>query len=495
MKLSKLYKGIDNSEDFEVTGIKDNSKDIISGDIFVCIKGKKFNAHNFIGEAIVNGAKVIVSEEKINKKIIEENPDVVFIEVSDTKKELAELSNKIFGEPSKKLDIIGVTGTDGKTTTASIISHILSTKYSSAYIGTNGVQYKDIKDNLPNTTPNSLTLNSLLDSMSSSDIKKVALEVSSIAIKEKRINEINFDMGVYTNLSLEHLDYHGSMLEYFAAKNEFMSSLSKDKVLFINMDDQFADEIINTAKATIVTYSINNFSHIRAINIKRYKTYTTFDLIYYSEIYKDVKTNLVGDYNILNILASIGVARSNYIPFSMIFESIKNIPRIEGRYEKISLGQDFDCIVDFAHTPNALENLLDNVRENNKEGNIILVCGSAGEKDRAKRKLIGDIATDKSNIVIFTSEDPRSEDPSEIIDEMLSITDNINYLRILDRKKAIKAAIKLANENDTVLITGKGNEYTEEIEGRNYYHNDIEIAKEFIADLKIFPNNDIDFKN
>ncbi len=480
-----MYKDI--GIDIEITGISIDSRLTRKDNLFVCIEGTKYDGHEFVSEAIQNGAIAIISNRQLNTGILE-------IVVEDTTKELARISDIFYNSPSNKMDIIGVTGTDGKTTTASIISYLLSSNFDSAYIGTNGIRFKDKVISTNNTTPNSVQLNNFLNNLRLAGIDKVAMEVSSHAIANNRVDSINFEVGVFTNLSIEHIDFHKSLDNYFDTKNSFMQSFSEDKVIFVNADDEHSSKIIETAKADVVTYGINSHADIRAINIRRIDNYTMFDLYYFHRYYKDLKTNLFGDYNILNLIVAIGVAKYMGAIDKKIFKMIEDIPRIDGRFEKIDMGQDFDCIVDFAHTPNALDKLLTNIKATAQK-NIILVCGSAGNKDKVKRKLMGDIATEKSSLVIFTSEDPRNENPEDIINEMLETTKNVNYIKILDRKKAIQTAIESASKGDIVLITGKGNESTQEIGSEFIYHNDIEIAKEFIADLKVFANNDIDYDN
>ncbi len=480
-----MYSEID--IDVEISGISVDSRTTRKNNLFVCIEGSKYDGHEFVDEAIKNGAIAIVTNRNLKTGVLE-------IVVEDTTKELARISDIFFNHPSEKIDIIGVTGTDGKTTTASVISYLLSSTFDSAYIGTNGVRFKDKVINTNNTTPNSVQLNSFLNNLRLAGIDKVAMEVSSHAIANSRIDSINFEVGVFTNLSVEHLDFHSTMDNYFDIKNSFMKSFSADKVIFVNADDEYSDRIIETAKADVITYGINSHADIRAINVRQVDNYTMFDLYYFHRYYKDLKTNLFGDYNVLNLIASIGVAKYMGAIDKKIFKMIQEIPRIEGRFEKIELGQEFDCIVDFAHTPNALDKLLTNIKAS-ADRNVILVCGSAGEKDKVKRKLMGEIATSKSSLVIFTSEDPRSENPNDIIDDMLETTKNVNYIKILDRKKAIQTAIEIATKDDIVLITGKGNESTQELGSEVIYHNDIEIAKEFIADLKIFANNDINYND
>ncbi len=480
-----MYREID--IDIEISGISIDSRHTKENNLFVCLEGTKYDGHEFVEEAINNGAIAIVANRKLNTGILE-------IIVDDTTKELARISDIFFNRPSTKMDIIGVTGTDGKTTTASIISYLLSSSFDCAYIGTNGVRFKNKVITTNNTTPNAVELNNFLNNLRLAGIDKVAMEVSSHAIASNRIGSINFEVGVFTNLSVEHLDFHKTLDNYFESKNSFMKSFSADKVIFVNSDDAYADKIIETAKADVVTYGINSHADIRAINIRKVGNYTLFDLYYFHRYYKDLKTNLLGDYNILNLIAAIGVAKYMGTVDREMFDMLERIPRIDGRYEKIDLGQEFDCIVDFAHTPNALDKLLTNVKATAQK-NIILVCGSAGEKDKVKRKLMGEIATAKSSLVIFTSEDPRSEDPNDIINDMLETTNNVNYIKILDRKKAIQTAIEIASKDDIVLITGKGNESTQTFGTEVIYHNDIEIAKEFIADLKIFANNDINYDN
>ncbi len=369
------------------------------------------------------------------------------------------------------MKLIGVTGTDGKTTTSMILKQLLGTKYNVGYIGTNGIHYNDIIISTINTTPSNDIIVDALEKMSTYGVDICVIEVSSHGIKQNRVKGLEFDVAIFTNISHEHLDYHLDMDDYFNTKKELFKNTNLN---VINNDDPYS-EYIKDLKPNYVTYSLNEESQYYSENIRLSINKTLSDITISDRTYSNVVTNLFGRYNQYNLLAAIAVCKYYGIEFVDLITTISNIERISGRFESIN-HNDFNVVIDFAHTPNGLKNLLHSVKEST-DNNVILVCGSAGEKDGTKRPIMGEIVLSLSDHVIFTAEDPRSENPENIIKEMIHNHSHDNYEIVIDRREAIRKAIKIAKDGDTVLITGKGNENTQELENIVIPHNDIFEAK------------------
>lgn len=464
MELNKIYPNLHISID----SINTNSKEKRPNSLFVAIKGKDFDGHDFINEAITNGAICVVSEKDLDI-------DVPLILVSDSRLELAILSSYFYDFPSKKMNLVGVTGTDGKTTTSSILSFLI---HSSGYIGTNGIRYKDVKLDSSNTTPDSLTINALLDDMHKENIKNVFMEVSSHSVSLKRISYIDFDALIFTNLSHEHLDYYKTMENYFMAKAMAFKALRNDALAIINIDDEYGLRLSKMLNCRIKTYSMKNKSDLQLLNIRHGKM-VKFDLLRDKKIYTDMETNLQGDYNLYNLLAVISYLIEYGYNMRIIRNMIRNIPEIEGRMNLIN-EEGPKTIIDFAHTPNALYNILQTAREITK-ANLILVMGAAGERDSSKRPIMGEIATNMADFVIFTEEDNHNENPNKILSELTSKATKNNFVVVEKRKDAIKYAFKIASFKDTILITGKGNEKTMSIKNIVVDYNDITEARKYLS--------------
>ena len=464
MNVKELYKGFD----IEIKSINTNSYVKRQDSLFVCIKGKKYDGHDFVQEAILNGAIFIVSEKKLNI-------DIPYVIVNDSKDELARITSIFYGNPSCKMKLTGITGTDGKTTIASILNQCID---NSGYIGTNGIKYSIYNYNISNTTPNPLIINSFLDDMLKNGIYDCFLEVSSEAILDKRINYIPFQIAIFTNLTHEHLNSHENMENYFLTKAKLFENLDFNDLAIINIDNEYGLRLTKMCKAKIITYSLHNKATLMAKNIKYDIKGSTFDLVYKYRIYKNIKTNLIGEYNISNLLAVILVLFDYHIPFKDIRKKLENIGKINGRMEIIN-SHKFTSIIDFAHTPNALNNLLLTVKKLCK-GNIILVMGACGNKDKTKRPLMGEIASSLADFVIFTEEDNHDEAFELIIDDLTKNINRQNYIVINSRKKAIMEATRIANYNDFIVITGKGNEKTMSKENIVIPYNDIDEIRKYI---------------
>lgn len=469
MKIKQILKYL---KKLKITGISDDTRYLSEGDLFICHYGNHYKGNDFINAAIQKGAKAILSDEDIP------NCPVPVIKVPNPKEIMYPLVASFYKYPWKKMRLIGITGTDGKTTTATIIEYLLSQKYKVAYIGTNGIRYlnKSIKTSYT-TLPYCLFIRTLYN-LKEEKIKYVCLEASSQGLVNNRLYNIKFDVAIFTNLSHEHLDTHKTMENYFEAKLQLFKQLKKRGVAIVNNDSPYASRI----NYNNITYSINNTANYQAANIDFSLEYSNFDLIINNKIFKKLQVNFHETYNIYNLLAAIIVANYYKIPIKKIKSRLTTIPKIDGRLELIFSNETFKVFIDFAHTPNALKEVLSNLRTKTT-ARIIAVCGSAGNKDKSKRPLMGVIATTYADHVVFTSEDPRTENPLNIINEIVSNVQTNNYEIIIKREEAIYKAITMAKNNDIIIVTGKGNDDYFEINNQKLQYSDSLVIKEILNKL------------
>lgn len=470
-----LFKDIYNKEyNIEITGVQTDSRFVKTGNLFLPLEGNTFSGNEFIIDAISNGAVAIISNKPIN------NTTVPVIVVDNLEKELIRVLNLLYEKPYNKLKLIGVTGTDGKTTTSTLTSYLLNNISTCANIGTNGIIYNNnILDNIF-TTPPLCENYRLLNEFHNKNIQYVSMEVSSEGIKNNRIKDILFDYAIFTNLSHEHLNTHKTMHNYFLTKLKLFKQLKPNGTMIINKDDyysKFFEKFDN-----VIFYSIYNPSDYQAIHIRYYKNHTVFDLKTKDNFYKNLRINRLEEYNIYNVIPAIIIAIKEGININLLYELLLELPIIPGRLEKVPVKAQFDVYIDFAHTPNALLNVLKSLNRK-KKNNLILVCGAAGEKDKTKRPLMGTVATDYADYTIFTSEDPRCENPLDIIKQMTKAIDinSSKYEIIINRKDALAHALKLAKKDDIVLITGKGRETFFEENNTKYLYSDYD----YLLDIKL----------
>jgi UDP-N-acetylmuramoyl-L-alanyl-D-glutamate--2,6-diaminopimelate ligase len=492
MILRELARGVDikkfkGDDDLDISGVSFDSNKIKKGFLFVALTGENTDGHKYIESALSHGAKALIVEKALDK----DYKGVTVIEVADSRLSLAIVSANFFEHPTKDLTLIGITGTNGKTTITYLLESIWNEegKYS-GITGTIDYRYGKNKIQSSMTTPESLDLMGIFREMRDCGVDTVAMEVSSHAIDRQRVNECHFDAAVFTNLTQDHLDYHDTIQDYFEVKKrlftEFLEeSEKKNKFSIINIDDSFGARIVNDAPGNVVTYSINNeTATIHAVSSEitdngiEASISTPQGLI-------QVKSALFGEHNLSNILAAVAITISLGSPINAIEKGISQISSVPGRLEGVPNKCGFKVLVDYAHTPDALKNVLLAVRPLTK-GNLILVFGCGGDRDSAKRPLMGDIGRELSDILIVTSDNPRTEDPEIIIDQiekgvLRAGEDNSPYLRITDRIAAIKQSIKIAKENDTVLIAGKGHEDYQIIGTTKYPFDDREIARESLS--------------
>lgn len=470
-----LLKDIYNKEyDIEITGIQTDSRFVKTGNLFLPLEGSTFSGDEFIIDAINKGAIAVISDKPIN------NVTIPVIVVDNLEKELMRILDILYDKPYNKLKLIGITGTDGKTTTSTLTSYLLNNISNCANIGTNGIIYNNnILDNIF-TTPPLCENYKLLYEFHNKNIDYVSMEVSSEGIKNNRIKDILFDYAVFTNLSHEHLNTHKTMHNYFLTKLKLFKQLKENALMIINKDDYYS-KFFEKFK-NVIFYSIYEPSDYQAIHIRYYKNHTVFDLKTKNSLYKNLRINRLEEYNIYNVIPAIIIAIKEGININLLYELLLELPIIPGRLEKVPVKAQFDVYIDFAHTPNALLNVLKSLNRK-KKNKLILVCGAAGEKDKTKRPLMGNVATDYADYTIFTSEDPKCEDPISIVKQMTSMLDQNTdkYEIILNRKDALSHALHIAEKDDIVLVTGKGRETFYKENNTIYEYSDYD----YLLDIKI----------
>jgi UDP-N-acetylmuramoyl-L-alanyl-D-glutamate--2,6-diaminopimelate ligase len=480
MKFSELVdvlhvKTIESQMDVDVTGIETDSRRVKPGDMFIALRGFTVDGHDYIKTALERGAAALVVEKTVTASV----PVVV---VPDTRRAMGFLANRLYHYPSHQLRLIGVTGTNGKTTTSHLVSQLLqSVERPTGIIGTIGVKYGDQVLPARNTTPDVVELQQHLRWMVDQGATYAAMEVSSHALHLGRTHGTRFHTAVFTNLTQDHLDYHGTMEEYRAAKGLLFSQLGNDyaldsQVAVLNSDDEASHYFASITPAQVITYGIKQPADVRATNIVYEPDGMSFQLHTFCGDVK-VRVPLFGTFNVYNVLAAVAVALVEKVPLAEITRVLPTLKGVDGRFEAVQAGQDYTVLVDYAHTPDSLENVLTTAKSFTK-GKLICVVGCGGDRDRSKRPKMAKIATELSDISIITSDNPRTERPEAIIADMVAgIPAGAVYSTIVDRKAAIEHAIGLANAGDVVLIAGKGHETYQEINGVRYDFDDRKIAR------------------
>jgi len=466
-KLSELYHC---NYDTLVNDIKINSREITKGDIFVCTMGVNDDRHNFIDDAIAKGASAIVVSKEVNKSI-------PTIKVENTNKELPALAKRLY-DYNDELTLIGVTGTDGKTTTSNIVRQLLGID-KCGLIGTVGVFGKEFQDKPNNTTPDSHLLYKYLGTFVKEGLKYVTMEASSEAYYQKRLDSFNFDIGILTNITRDHLNIHKTMGNYIECKKKLFESISASGLAILNMDDEYYNEFLSVCNCNIMTYGKDNNATLVISSYKEHDTNTEITFKYNNKEYK-FTSPLVGHYNVYNLAAAmLALLVLNY-SFEEILEKIPNLTLAPGRSEMLEFGQKYKIVLDYAHTPNALYNIL-TFLNSIKKGKVITVTGSAGGREKEKRQDMGKVCQELSDLVVYTMDDPRYEKVNDIINDLIDKTKD-NYIAIEDRKEAIKKAFEIADENDIVLIAGKGRDNYMAIEDKYIDYNDYEVIKKYFDD-------------
>lgn len=474
--------------DTKYSGVEKDSRRVQPGGLFVCVPGHKVDGHAFAAEAAVRGASAIVAERQLPLDI----PQLI---VKDAKLAAAVIANHVYGYPSDSVRLIGVTGTNGKTTTTYLVETILNDNGNpTGVIGTIERRYGGVAYPMGNTTPDAQDLQRYLGEMRDNGVQYCAMEVSSHALEQGRVKGCRFRTAIFTNLTQDHLDYHGSMERYADAKGLFFSRLGNTYAKLpeertyavLNADDDVSVHYGRLTAAETITYGVDREADVRATNIRITSRGTTFHVnTFRGET--DIQLRLPGKFNVYNALAAIAATLLEGVPLEAIASSLASIPGVPGRVESVEAGQPFSVIVDYAHTPDGLENVLKATREF-AEGRIICVFGCGGDRDRTKRPQMGRIAAELANYMIVTSDNPRTEDPIRIIDDILggvieAGAGEQQYAVVPDRKIAIEKAVEMASPGDVVLIAGKGHETYQLIGGEVFDFDDRLTAKDAIRRL------------
>ncbi len=458
-----------------INKIEFDSRLISDGDMYIAITGVNVDGHSFISQAIQNGASCIVCEKTPDNKI----DGVVYVNVKSSRKALAIISSNYFDNPSSKLNLIGVTGTNGKTTIATLLFELYTElEIKSGLISTVKISYDNKNFQANQTTPDSLSINRFLSEMVSSNVRYCFMEVSSHGIDQNRTDGLIFKGGIFTNLTHDHLDYHESFENYRDTKKRFFDSLTNNSFALTNNDDKNGMVMLQNTIANKYTYSLNSVSDFKAKILE-----SSFDGMLLKINSTEFWSKLVGKFNAYNLLSVYSAASILGLPKNELLKAISSLDAVAGRFQFYKKNK-ITAIVDYAHTPDALENILKSINEiKTSENNLITVVGCGGNRDKSKRPLMGDIASNLSSKVIFTSDNPRFEDPEIIIEEMIrgvKSTNSNKTISISNRKEAIKAACQFARTNDIILVAGKGHESYQEVKGVRSDFDDFEIVKELL---------------
>lgn len=485
MKLEYILKDIEKilllgPKDVEIKGLEYDSRNVKEGDLLICINGANVNGHKFIESAKAKGAVAFIIEEDVQK-----DDGFTYIKVKSTNEVMTILGRNFYEDPSEKIELIGVTGTNGKTSVATFLKDILSQDDKCGFIGTTGIF--DGRDNYlnKNTTPNNIEIQKSLNNMVKNNCKYCTMEVSSHALALKRVENLKYKIGIFTNLTEDHLDFHKTFENYRKAKESLFHMTTSANI--INIDDVNGRIILDSIKELEVpyyTYGINYESTFTAKNVKLYEDKTVFTLLGPNNFETKVTLNMVGQFTVYNCLAVICACYVLGMDINEIVNRISKLKGVNGRFERVDNNKNIHVFVDYAHTPDALDNVLKSIKAFAR-GRIITVFGCGGNREKEKRPLMGRIAQKYSDLAIITSDNPRYEDPSEIIKDILIGIDKNkeNYIVTVDRKDAIKEAIQRAKEGDIVLIAGKGHENYQIIKDEIVEFDDKLVAKEILNNM------------
>ena len=476
---SRLNAELKLRDDIEITGLHYDSRKIKPGNIFFAIKGLKDDGNKFVTDAINNGAVLIFTEDDIHIQSA-----VPAVMTNEIRKLMAEYSGIFYGDPSSKLKLIGITGTNGKTTTSYLIRSFLNEAgYRTGLLGTIDYQVGDQKTESKLTTPDSVEVNMMLSEMVNSGTQFCIMEVSSIALVMERVYGLKFDTAVYTNLTSEHLDFHKDMDNYFAAKKILFDNLQESGKAISNSDDSYGHSILEDCRAKKFFYSSREESDLRSFNEKLSLSGLEFDVNWNGRTYT-LKSDLSGRFNIYNILASVSTVLQYDIDMPMIQSSLLKFQEVKGRFNRVKLPNGAIAVIDYSHTSDSLKNAIESAREivdeEKRFGRVITIFGCGGNKDRTKRPVMGELAAGLSDQAIITSDNPRFEEPMDIIEEIISgIKDKKNFEVIENREEAIKKGLEISREGDIVLICGKGHETYQEVKGIRTHFDDKEIVGKY----------------
>lgn len=472
-------------KNLNIENIMTDSRKPLINSIFFCIIGLTVDGHDFIDNAISNGAIAIVHSKKISRDILKRNKDITFIKVDNTLKCLNEFADYFYNYPSHNIKVYGVTGTNGKTSISFITNYLLNelgTK--SGYIGTLGYEYDDVLHDTYFTTPNVNDLHRIISEIKDAGCKSVAIEFSSQGLDLHRSDSVDVDVACFTNLTHEHLDYHKDYESYFNAKARLFENLKEDAVACINVDDEYGKKMIKKCKCKVVTFGIDNDADYKANNLVLYDNHSEFDLVFGGKTFL-INTNLVAKFNISNLLAIIASLIETGYKIGDIIPLLKDIKTVPGRCMHINEGQDFNVIVDYAHTPDGFNKILDYAKASiSNNGKLLIVFGSRGSGDVDKRFAFGKITDERCDEIFITTEDNHYEDIDSILNDIESTIKNHKPHRIASRKQAIIEAVNLCKSGDVLLILGKGEEnYFKTGDDIEPYDGDGNVARQALKAL------------
>ncbi|MBP3845062.1 MAG: UDP-N-acetylmuramoyl-L-alanyl-D-glutamate--2,6-diaminopimelate ligase [Prevotella sp.] len=485
MILSELLKYVNPSciigdDHIDITGVNIDSRKIEKGHLFVAIKGTQTDGHQFIPKALELGAAAILCEDLPEER----KEDVTYVQVASTEDAVGPVATVFYGEPSLKLKLVGVTGTNGKTTIATLLYNMFRKFGHRCGLLSTVCNYIE-EEAIPadHTTPDPIELNHLLSRMVEAGCEYAFMECSSHAIAQKRIGGLTFAGGIFTNLTRDHLDYHKTFENYRDAKKAFFDGLSKEAFAITNADDKNGNVMVQNCKAEIKTYSIRSMADFRARIIECH-----FEGMYLEIDGREVGVQFIGKFNVSNLLAVYGAAVMLGKKPEDILVILSTLKSVAGRLEPIRSKEGVTAIVDYAHTPDALENVLNAIHEvlEGKSGQVITVCGAGGNRDKGKRPLMAQEAAKQSDRVIITSDNPRFEEPQDIINDMLeglNAQQRKKTISITDRKEAIRTACMMAQKGDVILIAGKGHEDYQEVKGVKHHFDDREVVREIFESI------------
>ena len=479
MKLKELLKDIPviaivGSEDVEITDVNIDSRRIKDGHLFIAMKGTQVDGHKFVSKAIELGAKAVMCEDMPEEK----TEGVTYVQVVSTEDVVGKVATTFHGNPSTKLKLVGVTGTNGKTTIATLLYNMFTKMGHKCGLLSTVCNYI-IDEAIPadHTTPDPIELNRLLDRMVQAGCEYAFMECSSHAIAQKRIGGLTFAGGIFTNLTRDHLDYHKTFENYRNAKKAFFDSLPKTAFAITNADDKNGMVMVQNTKATVKTYSIRTVADFKARIIECH-----FEGMYLEMDGHEVGVQFIGKFNVSNLLAVYAAAVMLGKSPEDVLVVMSTLHSVSGRLEPIHSPEGYTAVVDYAHTPDALENVLNAIHEVlDGKGHVITVCGAGGNRDKGKRPLMAQEAVKQSDKVIITSDNPRFEEPQDIINDMLAglnAQQMKKVISIVDRREAIRTACMMAQKGDVILIAGKGHENYQEIKGMKHHFDDHEVVKE-----------------
>ena len=478
-----LYKvtieAVHGSTDLAIEKIEFDSRNVSNNDVFVAIKGSLSDGHQFIDKAISLGAAVVVCED-LPTTLLE---NITYVKVQNSNQALSYLAANYYNNPSQKLKLIGITGTNGKTTIASLLFQMFKKAgYKVGLLSTVKIMVDDVEYKATHTTPDSLTINQYLDEMVDVGCEFCFMEVSSHGIHQKRTESLHFEGGVFTNLSHDHLDYHDTFAEYRDVKKSFFDNLPKSAFAITNVDDKNGAVMLQNSVARKRTYALKSYADFKAQVLENQLSGLVLKINN-----DEVWTKLIGSFNAYNLLAIYGVALELGIESNEALRLLSELESVSGRFQFIISKSKITAIVDYAHTPDALENVLKTIGDiRTKNEQLLTIVGCGGDRDKTKRPIMANIASSLSDKAIFTADNPRTENPQTIIEEMEAGVEGQNFKKtvsILDRKQAIKTACQMANPGDIILIAGKGHETYQETNGVRHHFDDMEIVQELLKQL------------